>query len=182
MATIIDTRKYYKKLIKKNENLEITYDMYRKVVNDYNFHNCQSFSSEHYNLMYTLFEEKIKTIQNKKDKIKYLNTQLSIYENLKTTKIIDIGLTVLAGGFFGVKIIDFNTLSNALMQLVGFVWLASILWCTYMKLSIVYKSLEWDFFIKVLKQLKLDVIEETNDKNCNNFRKLVGNLYIEVGE
>lgn len=114
--------------MKYNENLEISFDMYSKVANDHNFFFCDTFSSKHYALMYILFKEKLQIIQNKNDKIKYLNMQLSIYENLKITKIIDVGLTVLARVFLVFKIIDFNTLSlpASLKQLIEFVWLILI--------------------------------------------------------
>lgn len=104
MAVIINARKYYKKLLKYNENLEISFDMSSKVANDHNFFFCNTFSSKCYALMYILFKEKLQTIQNKNDKIKYLNMQLSIYENLKITIIIDVGLTVLARVFFVLKL------------------------------------------------------------------------------
>ena len=90
--------------MKYNENLEISFDMYSKVANDHNFFFCDTFSSKHYALMYILFKEKLQIIQNKNDKIKYLNMQLSIYENLKITKIIDVGLKVLARVFLVLKL------------------------------------------------------------------------------
>lgn len=158
MCWYVNEKKYLKKILNYNENLDISHDLYVKVINDNSFFPCKYFSCAHYNFIYELFKEKLSNFSNKDEKIKYLNTQICNFENLQSTKIIDIGLATLAGGFFGVNIFDLPLPSW--LHTTVYLWVIALAGFFYKKLRIVYKSNEWNFYLKVLNQIKMEIANE----------------------
>ena len=139
------------KSVANKEIYDIDYDFAVKAAENIEFTQCHKYSVYHYKTLYSIVMEKLNTINDKNDKIAYLNCLCVNYTSLSKSDIFDVIISILTGSFIGASFLDES--NDGIYKIAAIILIFAFL-C--LKIYVI-TTRKWDFYDKLFEHLKNNI-------------------------